>query len=90
MTQGQKPRVGPEAQGQKMSKFLYSHDTSPSCAAQISADSGEIVHVQCDDRKAYALELLAIVDDYEESGGGLAETEITGAYDGEDIRIHLI
>ena len=73
-----------------MSKYLYSHDTSPSCAAQISAAIGEIVHVQCDDRKAYALELLAIVDDYEEAGGGLAETDITGTYDGEDIRIHLI
>ena len=75
-----------------MSTYLYNHDITPANAAQISADSGEIVHVDCgtqEVRREYAEELRLELDDDSESGGGQAELEIVGTLDGKDVRVHL-
>jgi hypothetical protein len=72
-----------------MTIALYSQDTTPTEAAQTSADRGEIVHVQCSDRRAYADALLALLDDSEEFGGGDAELEIVGDLGSDSVRVHL-
>jgi hypothetical protein len=75
-----------------MSIYLYTYDTTPANAAQISADSGEIVHVDCATntaRREYADALLLELEDENESGGGDAELEIVGTLNGQDVRVHL-
>lgn len=72
--------------------YLYSNDTTPANAAQISVDRNEIVHVDCGDkatRRAYADALLALLNDKLEFGGGEAELEIIGTLDGKNVRVHL-
>lgn len=71
---------------------LYSQDTTPANAAQISADKNEIVHVECVDsghRRTYANSLAALLANSHEFGGGNAELEVIGDLGGENVRVHL-
>ena len=75
-----------------MSTYLYSHDTTPANAAQISADRGEIVHVDCGTaavRRQYAADLARLLVGYDEFGGGNSEIEVVGTLGGEEVRVHL-
>jgi hypothetical protein len=74
-----------------MAQYLYSNDTSPANAAQISADSGEIVHVECVDASsahAYARRLRVLLAESNTSGDLPAELETVGTLDGAPVRVH--
>lgn len=76
-----------------MSKFLYSNDTTPENAAQISADTGEIVRVQVsteEDAREYR-DMVYCALNYANCAGDLpSELEVTGFYNRTPVRIHVV
>lgn len=73
-------------------KILYSNDTLAQNAIDISADSGEIAHVQCPSRESavfYINELKHRLEDENEFGSLNQEVEIVGKSDGKEVRVHV-
>ena len=75
-----------------MPKYLYSADTTPANGAQISADTGEIVHVHTSseaEAREYATCLRNLLTDADTTGDLPAELETFGNLHGKAVRVHV-
>jgi len=73
-------------------RMFYSNDTLAQNAIDISAGSGEIVHVQCPSRDSavfYVQELKHRLEDEEEFGSLKQEIEIVGKSEGKQVHVHV-